>query len=87
VGDKRELRCFGQLIRIDRNRKPRQVRETRFKETQGRGKRKSNDRMGRAYVEDNEEKKGKTFQEVTRLVKVRKTSCSCSPMPERATRD
>lgn len=37
MGDKRELRCFGQLIRMDRNRKPRQVRETRFKETQGRG--------------------------------------------------
>lgn len=37
MGDKRELRCFGQLIRMDRNTKPTQVQETRFKETQGRG--------------------------------------------------
>lgn len=83
MGDKRELRCFGQLIRMDRNRKPTQVKETRFKETQWRG-------SPRIKLEEQVwkimRKKGKTFQEVTRLAKARKTFCSCNPTPERARR-
>jgi hypothetical protein len=66
--DKRELRWFGQLIRMDSNRKPRQVWETKVEGMRRRG------RPGMEWEEDMWKlmrKEGKTFQEATRLAKDR----------------
>ena len=65
--DKRELRWFGHLIRMDSNKKPWQVWDARVEGTWGRG---------RPRIEWEElvwklTKKGKTLQEVTALVKDR----------------
>jgi hypothetical protein len=65
--DKRELRWFGHLIRMDSDKKPWQVWDARFEGTW---------RRGRPRIEWEElvwklTKKGKTLQEVTGLVKDR----------------
>ena len=82
--DERELRCVGQLIRMDSNRKSRQLWKTRVEGMQGRG---SPRIEWEEYMWKIMRKKGKTLQEVTRLAKDRKTFCICNPMPERMTRD
>jgi len=63
--DRRELRWFGNQIRMDSNRKHRQVWT---QELRGQG----NYRMGGACVEGDEEN-GSTVQEATRLAKGRKS--------------
>lgn len=52
--DSKKLRWFGLLIRMDSNRKPRQVWETKLNKQ---GPRKNKDRMGTTYAEADEEKR------------------------------
>jgi hypothetical protein len=52
IFDRRELRCFGHLIRIDNNRKPRHLRERRVEGFVG--KEKCKGRMGRTHVKADE---------------------------------
>ena len=66
--DGRLLRWFGHQIRMESKRKPRNYGKQEFGTAV---KRKAKDRMGRACVEGDEEKR-RTLQEVTRLAKGRK---------------
>jgi len=65
--DKRELRWFGHLIRMDSNKKPRQVWDARVQGMWGRGR----PRIKWEELVWKVTKKGKTLQEVTGLMKDR----------------
>jgi hypothetical protein len=72
--DRRELRCYGHLIRMDSNRKPRQVWATIVQGIAG--KRKAKDRIGTAYAEADGEKDN-TLQQATTPAKDSKAHRIC----------
>lgn len=80
--DKREQRWFGHLIRIDGNRKPRQVGETNV---EGMCRRARPGIEWKEHMWKLTRKKGKTVQEVRRLAKDREALWICNLMPEKTT--
>jgi hypothetical protein len=67
--DRMELRCFGHLIRMDGNRKPGQVRETRVEGSRRRGRPRIE---WEGHVRKLARRKGKSLREATRLASERK---------------